>query len=55
MSGLAYIGFAVMVLRVFGQQPPFSEEAREMWGLLVTGLWMDGLGVGLLIKSRGPL
>ena len=55
VSGLAYIGFAVMVLRVFGQQTLFSEEAREMGGLLVTGLWMDGLGVGLLIKSRGPM
>ena len=55
VSGLAYIGFAVMVLRVFSQQTLFSEEAREMWGLLVTGLWMDGLGVGLLIKSRGPM
>ena len=52
VSGLAYVGFAVMALQVFGQQPLFSEEAREMWGLLVTGLWMDGVGVRLLIRSR---
>ncbi len=51
-SGLAYVGFAVMALQVLGQHSLFSEEAREMWGLLVTGLWMDGLGVGLLLKSR---
>ena len=55
VSGLAYVGFAVMALQVFGQQPLFSEQAREMWGLLVTGLWMDGLGVGLLIQSRSSL
>ena len=55
VSGLAYVGFAVMALQVFGQQPLFSEEAREMWGLLVTALWMDGLGVGLLIQSRDSL
>ena len=55
VSGLAYVGFAVLALQVFGQRPLFSEEAREMWGLLVTALWMDGLGVGLLIKSRGSL
>ncbi len=51
-SGLAYVGFAVMALQVFGEHSLFSEEAREMWGLLVMGLWMDGLGVGLLLKSR---
>ncbi len=55
VSGLAYLGFGVMALQVFGQLPVFSEEAREMWGLLVTALWMDGLGVGLLIQSRSPL
>ncbi len=53
VSALAYVGFAVMALQVFGQQPLFSEEAREMWGLLVTALWMDGLGAGLLIQRRG--
>ncbi len=52
VSGLAYVGFAVMALQVFGQQSLFSEEAREMWGLLVAGVWMDGVGVGLLVKSR---
>ena len=55
VSGLAYVGFAVMALQVFGQQPLFCEEAREMWGLLVTALWLDGLGVGVLIQSRGSL
>lgn len=51
-SGLAYVGFALLAIQVFGQQPLFSEEAREMWGLLIIAIWLDALGVALLIRNR---
>ncbi len=51
-SGLAFAGFALMAIRVFGAQPLFSETAREMWGLLVIAIWLDALGVLLILKGR---
>ena len=51
-SGLAYAGFALLAVQVLGQEPLFSERAREMWGLLIMALWLDALGVGLLIRNR---
>ena len=52
VSGIAYAGLGLMAVRVFGEQPLFSEAGREMWGFLVIALWLDGLGVLLLLKGR---
>lgn len=52
VSGFAYAGFGLIAIRIFGEQPLFSEAAREMWGLLLIALGLDGLGVLLRLKGR---
>jgi hypothetical protein len=52
ISGINYIGFILMAKRVFSEQPLFSEMAREMWGLLIIAVWMNILGVLLILNSK---
>ena len=52
ISGITYTGFILMAKRVFSEQPLFSEMAREMWGLLIIAVWMNILGVLLILNSK---
>ena len=50
VSSLYFVGCAFLATRVIGQQPWFDEMGREMFGLLMAGLWLDLTGVGLLVR-----
>ena len=51
LIGVVSLGWSIwLATKVFGQQPLFDEEGREMFGLFILALWLGG--VGLLATPR---
>ena len=43
---------AYLATEVIGQHPWFDELGREMFGLLIAGLWLHLIGISLFMQKR---
>ena len=48
-----YLGFGIyLATKVIGQHHWFDELGREMFGLLIVGLWLHLIGIRLFMQRR---